>query len=80
MDLSKHLVEWSRGSTVWWNYAFPNNHDASVIPDPRQPFRFEVESTDPDDVGSGAIVGGLTSEQVEQKLTKLAGLPQNEDA
>jgi hypothetical protein len=91
MDLSKHLTD-SRfdGHRIWWTYEFPNGHSASVIPDPRpaSPFRFEVESSDPQDVitnpitttvGAG-VVCGLTTDEVEAKLAKLAALPQNEDA
>jgi hypothetical protein len=82
MDFSKHLHDSQRYPSLWWEYRFPNGHDASVIPDPRPeyPFRFEVESTDPDDIGAGRIAAGLTTEQVEAKLSKLAGLPRNEDA
>lgn len=81
MNFAQHLTDSCfDGTRIWWTYRFPNGHDASVIPDPRHPFRFEIESTDPDDVGSGRIAAGLTTEQVEAKLTKLATLGRNDDA
>jgi hypothetical protein len=82
MDFSQHLHDSQRYPSLWWEYRFPNGHDASVIPDPRpeHPFRFEIESTDPDDISSGRIVANLTTGQVEAKLTKVAGLPRNEEA
>jgi hypothetical protein len=58
-----------------WRYEFPNGYEASVINDPHRPFRFEVLSDDPADAASGYVVGGLTSEQVEDKLTAIASLP-----
>ena len=84
MDFSKHLTDSCfDGTGIWWTYEFPNGHDASVILDPHPktlPFRFEVESSDPDDLGAGRIAGGLTTEQVEAKLARIACLPRNEDA
>lgn len=91
MDFSKHLTDSCfDGSHIWWTYEFPNGHSASVIPDPcsANAFRFEVESSDPQDVitnpvtttvGAG-VVCGLTTDEVEAKLAKLAALPQNENA
>ncbi len=83
MDFSKHLTDsWSHNTAGYWRtYAFPNGHDVSVILDPHEdrPFRFKVESTDPDDYGVGGTVGNLTTEQVEAKLTKVAALPDNEE-
>lgn len=83
MDLSKYLHDSAARPSLWWAYRFPNGHDATVIPDPHyreRPFLFEVESTDPDDLGSGRVVAGLTSEQVVAKLERLAGLPRNDEA
>lgn len=77
MDFSKYLTE-TEGRGVAWAYQFPNWHNASVIVDPRTPFRFEVLSSDPDDKNVGWLVAGLTSEQVEAKLEKLVGLPARE--
>lgn len=83
MDLYDYLVDYARTAAgSWWRYNFRNGHGATVILEPHddRPFRFEVESTDPDDLGSGRVVGNLTTDEVEAKLTKLAALPQNEDA
>jgi hypothetical protein len=60
---------------AWWNFAFPNGRGANVSLS-KWPFRFDVEY-DGDEGFFNAT--GLTSEQVEAKLTKLAGLPQNEE-
>lgn len=82
MDFSNYLTDVVRTGTRYWQYTFPNGHVASVIPDPHddRPFRFEIESTDPEDVGSGGILTDLTTGEVEAKLAKLAGLDQNENA
>lgn len=83
MDFSKYLIQDRRpGDYVTWEFRFPNGHTASVITDPRagNRFRFEVHSTDPDDQGRGNVVAGLTTDQVEAKLEKVAGLPQNRTA
>lgn len=69
-NLDQHRVPNTYGG---WRYEFPNGHDASVINDPRRPFRFEVCSKALN-VG-GDTVGGLTSEQVEAKLHHIAALP-----
>jgi hypothetical protein len=82
MDFSKFQTDYCHNGTgVWRTYVFPNGHDASVILDPHddRPFRFEIESSDPDDLSSGRVVGDLTTEQVEAKLAKLAGLPRNQE-
>lgn len=82
MDFSKHLADSCfDGSRIWWTYEFPNGHAASVIPDPRpeHPFRFEIESSDPDDLGRGRILSNLDTNAVEWKLAKLAALPRNEE-
>jgi hypothetical protein len=84
MDFSRFLVgnPIQHGGYINWTYEFPNGHTASVIADPRpaNPFRFEVLSSDPADTGQGRVIARLTSEEVEAKLAKLAGLSWNEDA
>jgi hypothetical protein len=80
-DFTRHLKDSQTVPSLYWLYEFPNGHNASVIPDPHhvdRPFRFEVESTDPD-ANPGGVDVNLTSEQVEAKLTKLMNLPTNED-
>jgi hypothetical protein len=83
MDFSPALVDSCfDGSRMWWTYEFPNGHSAAVSLDPEFPFRFEVESSDPEDVKANPVrtttgagtVANLTTEQVEAKLAKLAGL------
>jgi hypothetical protein len=81
-NFTRYLKDSQTAPSLYWLYEFPNGHNASVIPDPHykdRPFRFEVESTDPDDATSGRLAINLTSEQVEAKLTKLLNLPTYED-
>jgi hypothetical protein len=88
MDFSQYLTDSARTGNIWWAYKFPNGHAASVIPDLHMPLHFEVESTDPQDVAANPVttttgagtVSGLTTADVEGKLTRLAGLERNEDA
>lgn len=51
-------------------YDFPNGHTASVIPDPHEPMRFEVEI----DGSTRLTFAGLTTEQAEAKLAETAAL------
>jgi hypothetical protein len=79
MDFSKHLTKDERPYGTHWAYRFPNGHEASVVVDKRDaPFRFEILSTDPADNSNGHVVAGLTTEQAEAKLTRIAALPQAE--
>jgi hypothetical protein len=81
-DFTRYLKDSQRVPSLYWLYEFPNGHDASVIPDPNykdRPFRFEVESTDPDDATSGRLAVNLTTTEVEAKLTKLLNLPTYEN-
>lgn len=89
MDFTQHLTDSCfDGSRIWWTYEFPNGHSASVVPDPHRPFRFTVESTDPQDVAANPVrtttgvgtVSSVTTDEVEAKLTRLAALEQNKDA
>jgi hypothetical protein len=61
----------------WWAFRFPNDHTASVVPDPRadQLFRWEVLSSDPADAGRGGVVSGLSTAEVEAKLAAIYNLP-----
>lgn len=76
-DFSRFLTDSQTVPSFWHRYEFPNGHSASVIVDPRpqHPFRFEVESSDPDDIGRGGIVPGLSTSEVEAKLAEIAALP-----
>jgi hypothetical protein len=78
-EASRFLVESMDQPIFWRRYEFPNGHSASVIVDLRHTFRFEVESTDPDDTTRGGHVAGLTTEQVEAKLAYLHSLPAHAD-
>lgn len=77
LDVSRYLTDSQTVPSFWRRYEFPNGHSVSVIVDPRpqHPFRFEVESTDPADVGRGGIVAGLSTAEVEAKLAGVAALP-----
>jgi hypothetical protein len=82
MEFSKYLTDDERPYGTYWKFEFPNGHEASIVVDkrPEYPFRFEILSTDPGDNGAGHIVVGLTTDEVETKLAKLAGLERHEDA
>lgn len=73
-DPARYVTDYDR-ATGRAQYSFPNGHSASVIPDPKQPMRFEVSSSDPADAGCGQVVARLTSEQAEAKLATVAALP-----
>ncbi len=82
-DLDRYLVS-PKPSAVntGWVYKFPNGHRASLIVDAQRPFRFEVLIFDADTsvqqalaAGPTGLVVGLTSEQVEAKLTEVEALP-----
>ncbi|WP_328344704.1 hypothetical protein [Micromonospora sp. NBC_00421] len=68
------LTRYRKPSDIGWVFEFPNGHTASVINDPSRPFRFEVLSDDPDDAGRGGAAVNLTTEQVEDKLQRIASL------
>ena len=74
-----HVTDYgfSSNEPAWWNFAFPNGLGANVFLS-KWPFRFDVEYDGGD--GDFSTVNGLTTEQVEAKLTEVAGLPRNEDA
>jgi hypothetical protein len=75
---ARYLVDSQTAPYFWQHYEFPNGHSASVVLDQRQdknPFRFEVESSHPDDEGRGGIVAGLSTAEVEAKLAEIAALP-----
>ena len=61
---------------AWHNFVFPNGRGANVAIS-KWPFRFDVEYDGDDGM---FVAAGLTTEQVEEKLTEVAALPQNEDA
>lgn len=65
---------WPRQRTSWFSYEFPNGHTATVFPDSSNRNQWEVKSSDPADRPAGVALG-LTTEQVEQKLTAIYGLP-----
>lgn len=74
MDFSRFLTREPYGRSNWM-FEFPNGHTASVInsPHPDELFRFEVLTSDPSDPVTG--ITGLSTEQVEAKLTEVAALP-----
>lgn len=69
MDLARYLADSQTTGVRWWLYRFPNGKEASVVPDPRPqcPFRFEL-LVDVDQEPTP----GLTTAEVEAKLTELA--------
>lgn len=69
---SQYLHETKRTGLLWWAYRFPNGRRASVIPDLHEPFHFEVEYDGEDGMFTAP---GLTTAEVEAKLTEVAGLP-----
>lgn len=78
-----NIERYSEASGAGWVFRFPNGYEPSVIADHRSLFRFEIYVRGEGGIevagrlggdGSGLIVG-LTSEQVEAKLTQIALLP-----
>lgn len=74
MNLDQYLTDSQTIGSPWWLYKFPNGHTASVIPDRSHTFRFEIESSDPADLPARTL-RGLSTEQVEKKLTAIRDLP-----
>ncbi|GAA0719349.1 hypothetical protein Drose_05675 [Dactylosporangium roseum] len=73
--LVDNLANHGSGSTLWWQYEFPNGREVGVAPShvTVHPFRFDVE-WDSDD-GELCTAQGLTTEQVEAKLAEIKTLP-----
>jgi hypothetical protein len=65
-DPARYLADSTTTGVRWWLYRFPNGRSASVIPALHHPFRFEIQ------VDDDQPITGLTTEQVEAKLTALA--------
>ena len=71
-DFARYLADSSIAPSWWHIYKFPNGRAASVIVDPRYPFRFEVEY---DGLDGKFIAPGLSTDEVEAKLAAIAALP-----
>lgn len=76
MDFSSnpppHVTDYGFASNepCWWNFVFPNGYGANVSLS-KWPFRLDVEYEGDDGFFT---VTGLTSEQVEAKLSEIAAL------
>lgn len=79
MDFSSnppaHVTDYGFESSepAWWNFVFPNGYGANVSLS-RWPFRFDLEL---DVEGNDGLsrAEGLTSDELEAKLTEVAGRP-----
>lgn len=83
MTATDHLINHCV-QNAWWQYEFPNGHDAMVWVT-SAPFRFSMESSDttagrllPETAGL-YYASNLTTDQVEERLALLAALPQKEN-
>lgn len=81
MDFSSnpppHLADsgYHSNTPAWWNFEFPNGYGANVWLS-RWPFRFDVELDVGFEEADGMVSAeGLTSEELEAKLTEVAGRP-----
>lgn len=73
-DFIDYLADHCNGSTLWWQYRFPNGREVGVTPAhvTVHPFRFDVEYDGDDEL---IVASGLTTEQVETKLAEVMALP-----
>jgi hypothetical protein len=76
-NLAKYLVEHGRTPAPYWKYQFPNGYTASVTVDlhPQRPFSFELLTDATTGADGRGLTAGLTSDQVVDQLTAIAGLP-----
>lgn len=73
VDIARYLDPISTAGR--WTYCFPNGWTATVLvhPQPDNPFRWDVYTDNPTDTGD--VLRGLTTGQVEAKLTAVYHLP-----
>ncbi|MFI5938069.1 hypothetical protein [Actinoplanes sp. NPDC051494] len=74
--LTDHCVDTSR---LWWNYELPNGLTAMVRPS-TEALRFDMEIDNPDADNGMDEPKGLTTTDVEARLTDLAAHPAEVDA
>ncbi len=78
MEFNSFEIDYGYTSTnkAWRNYEYPNGLGANVSLS-KQPFRFDLEHGhfDPGRADELVMLTGLTTEQVEEKLTEIAALP-----
>ena len=71
-NLARYLVSHDHAGRLI--YRFPNGQEASVIPDPAVPLRWELLA----DAGNGTAESSLTTAEAEVRLAELAALPMPE--